>query len=176
MLLFYLLLLRDDNERDIFTEIYEQHKSRMVRIAGRILRSEELAEEASHEAFLAIIDNFDKVMNMDEEGKARWISVVTRNRALNILKKERRSIPVYEDFWFDNIQAQQKDEDFSFVTEAIQSLPEKYREVLELFYIEGYSAKEVSSILGISVDNVSQRARRGKKMLKELLEKQDIWE
>ena len=61
MLLFYLLLLRDDNERDIFTEIYEQHKSRMVRIAGRILRSEELAEEASHEAFLAIIDNFDKV-------------------------------------------------------------------------------------------------------------------
>lgn len=38
-------------------------------------------------------------------------------------------------------------EDLSFVWEAVKALPEKYREVLHLYYQEGYPTKEISKIL-----------------------------
>ena len=54
---------------------------------------------------------------------------------------------------------------------ALSQLPEKYKIVLFLKYVEGKSNAEIAKMLNISVDNVRQRASRGVKMLKKLLKK-----
>ena len=54
---------------------------------------------------------------------------------------------------------------------ALSSLPEKYKVVLFLKYVENKTNQEISQILSISIDNVRQRASRGVKMLKKLLKK-----
>ena len=59
-------------------------------------------------------------------------------------------------------------EDYSFVNEALNKLPEEYKEVTILHYYDGFSVKEISKILDInikSIDNSIQRIRRKFKKL-----------
>jgi RNA polymerase sigma-70 factor (ECF subfamily) len=49
------------------------------------------------------------------------------------------------------------------------TLPEKYREVIYLFYYAGYSVLELASILDSKENTIKSRLKRGREMLKEIL-------
>ena len=54
----------------------------------------------------------------------------------------------------------EKKEDLSYIWEAVKSLPENYREVIHLFYEEGYSTDEIAVILHESGANIRTRLKR----------------
>jgi RNA polymerase sigma-70 factor (ECF subfamily) len=56
------------------------------------------------------------------------------------------------------------------IQKALNSLPNEYREVILLKHIEELDYREISDILGVSVNALKVRAHRGREMLKELLE------
>ena len=60
-------------------------------------------------------------------------------------------------------------EDLSFVWEAVKSLPVKYREVIHLFYQEGYQTAQIAKVLGRNESTVRSDLRRGREKLKEVL-------
>lgn len=60
-------------------------------------------------------------------------------------------------------------EDLSFVWEAVKSLPVKYREVIHLFYHEGYQTAQIAKVLGRNESTVRSNLRRGREKLKEVL-------
>ena len=60
-------------------------------------------------------------------------------------------------------------EDLSFVWEAVKALPEKYREVLHLYYQEGYPTKEISKILNRNESSIRSDLKRGREALKQVL-------
>ena len=60
-------------------------------------------------------------------------------------------------------------EDLSFVWEAVKSLPVKYREVIHLFYHEGYQTAQIATVLGRNESTVRSDLRRGREKLKEVL-------
>lgn len=60
-------------------------------------------------------------------------------------------------------------EDLSFVWEAVKSLPVKYREVIHLFYHEGYQTEQIAKVLGRNESTVRSDLRRGREKLKEVL-------
>lgn len=60
-------------------------------------------------------------------------------------------------------------EDLSFVWEAVKSLPVKYREVIHLFYHEGYQTVQIAKVLGRNESTVRSDLRRGREKLKEVL-------
>lgn len=55
------------------------------------------------------------------------------------------------------------------VLEAVLSLPEKYRNVVYLHYYEGYTAPEISRMLGKNVNTIYTHLTRSKKILREKL-------
>ena len=57
----------------------------------------------------------------------------------------------------------------SFVWEAVKSLPVKYREVIHLFYHEGYQTAQIAKVLGRNESTVRSDLRRGREKLKEVL-------
>ena len=57
----------------------------------------------------------------------------------------------------------------SAVLDAVNSLPERYRAVIHLFYYCGYRADEIGKILGIPTATVHTRLARGRAKLKDLL-------
>ena len=64
------------------------------------------------------------------------------------------------------------DKDFD-VFESIMSLPAKYKIVMDLHYIEGYTASEISMITGVSADAVRKRLQTGRNKLKTELERSE---
>lgn len=54
--------------------------------------------------------------------------------------------------------------------DAVDKLPDLYREAIELFYFAGLKAREIADKLHISTNTVTSRVRRGRIMLKEILE------
>lgn len=71
----------------------------------------------------------------------------------------------------EELLAEQR-EDLSFVWDAVKSLPEKYREVVHLFYHEGYSTKQIADILRKNEATVRSDLHRGRARLKELLKEE----
>ena len=54
--------------------------------------------------------------------------------------------------------------------DSLLLLPQKYREVLLLHYVEGYQGKEIAEMLSLSETAVRKRMERGRNGLRELLE------
>ena len=71
----------------------------------------------------------------------------------------------------DELVAEQR-EDLSFVWDAVKSLPVQYREVIHLFYYEGYSTQQIAQILKIKEATVRSHLHRGREKLKMLLKEE----
>ena len=68
----------------------------------------------------------------------------------------------------EELAAEERD-DLSFVWEAVKALPVKYREVVHLFYHEGYSTAEIARILDRKETTVRSDLSRGREQLKTVL-------
>ncbi|MBQ8539420.1 MAG: sigma-70 family RNA polymerase sigma factor [Ruminococcus sp.] len=106
------------------------------------------------------------VFESDEHEKA-WIVRVTINECKDLLKSffVRKTVPLSEALSCAvHIESQEKE-----VLQAVLSLPQKYREVVYLYYYEGYSAVEIGRLLSKNVNTVYTLLNRSKQKLKEML-------
>lgn len=132
----------------------------MLNAAYSLLRSVPDAEDAVQEAFLKLIEKSPRFNDMEHE-KA-WLLRVTINISKNMLKaSQRKDLPTYED-----IPYEQNNND---VLQCVMSLEEKYRTIIHLYYYEGYSIKEIASILSLPRATVGTRLSRGRNLLKTML-------
>lgn len=102
-----------------------------------------------------------------EEHEKAWIIRVTNNVCKDLLRNffHSRTVSIDE---IGELQGRDETE-YREVFEAVLSLPEKNREVVYLYYYEGYKAKEIASILKMNVNTVYTLLTRSKEMLKGML-------
>jgi RNA polymerase sigma-70 factor (ECF subfamily) len=173
MLYIYLSALNTDEEKNYFEEIYLSYRQKMYGIAYSILHNVQDSEDAVHQAFLKMADNFQKILSIPRQELPSYIVIIIRNTSINIYNKNKktaeRSAELPEDQtaididFFENINYEQ-------LVSVISHLPDKYKDILFLHYINDFSCKEISKMLDISVDNVWKRIERAKKALKKALE------
>ncbi len=102
----------------------------------------------------------------DEHEKA-WFIRVTINACKDLLKSFFRTRMVSLEEILEQPAALPPDN--RDILEAVLSLPQKYREVIYLHYYEGYTAPEISSILGKNVNTIYTLLTRSRQMLREKL-------
>lgn len=102
------------------------------------------------------------------EHERAWIIRVTINACKDLLKNifRRKTVPL--DQVIEKPQEMRKD--YSDLLEAVLALPEKYKDVIYLYYYEGYSAAEIGSILKKNVNTVYTLLTRARQILKTKLE------
>ena len=103
-----------------------------------------------------------------EEHEKAWIIRVTINACKDLLKSFFRSRTISLDTLKE--QAQVPGTENSELLDAVLSLPEKYKNVVYLYYYEGYSAAEISRILKKNVNTVYTLLTRARHLLKQELE------
>ena len=103
----------------------------------------------------------------NEEHERAWIIRVTINACKDLLKSFFRSRTTSLDTLID--QAAPAAPEHREVLEAVLSLPQKYRDVIYLHYYEGYSAPQISKILGKNVNTIYTLLARSRQMLRERL-------
>ncbi|MCR5157465.1 MAG: sigma-70 family RNA polymerase sigma factor [Butyrivibrio sp.] len=94
-----------------------------------------------------------------------WLLTVAANLSKNKIKYNelRKTDELAEEL------VGEEDRDLAFVWEAVKQLPEKFREVIHLFYQEGYSTLEIAKILKRNESTVRSDLKRGRDKLKETL-------
>lgn len=139
----------------------------ILRLAYSYLHNMADAEEVLQDTLVQFIHTAPVFEN--EPHAKSWLMQVAANLSKNRIRSNR--IRQAEDL--DELQetlAGQESEDLSFVWEAVKSLPEKYREVIHLFYQEGYATGEIARILQRKESTVRSDLKRGRERLKEILQ------
>jgi len=107
------------------------------------LKNESDAKDALQDLFLKLWEKKPKFKNKDH-AKA-WIIRAAKHRCLDVLKSSwHKKRNVYEP---DRQQVADETEKEDSLLDQIQKLPQKYREVLYLYYYEEYSVKEISNLM-----------------------------
>ena len=103
-----------------------------------------------------------------KEHEKAWIIRVTVNACKDFLKNvfRRRTVPLEQIIE----KPQEMPRKYSDLLEAVLALPEKYKDVIYLYYYEGYSAAEIGGILKKNVNTVYTLLTRARQILKTRLE------
>ena len=168
LLTFLLAALESDEDRALFTEIYEQNHDRMEQTALRILKDPHDAEDAVQNAFLQVIRNFDALLEIPCKKRIFWCISIVKNEALAILRKKKKTILIIEELEENPAAGVEEAMSYKEVVRLFAQLPETYRSVLEMKMILGYSGKEIAKSMGLTENAVNVRITRGRAMLREI--------
>ncbi len=156
--------------------LYNRFSPRMLGVCYRFARNREDAEDMLQEGFIKVFSQIHQFRNQGAlEG---WVRKIIVHTCINVLKKNKKFTDSVDLFHANSIylnennipsilQAKQ-------VVECIRMLPVGYKTVLNLYAIEGYSHKEIASILDIEESTSRSQYTRAKAMLEALLIKKKI--
>lgn len=102
----------------------------------------------------------------DSEHEKAWLLRVTINLCKDMLRFRFR----HQYLQIDELEIEAADADDKQILREIMTLPVKWRIVLLLHYVEGYSLKEIADILAISENAVKKRMQRAKAGLKKKIQ------
>lgn len=172
------LTLQSPDNFEVLVERYEKKLLRYVRrFSGLDLES---AEDALQEAFIKIYSNlngYDQNLSFSS-----WAYRITHNETISYLRKHSKikTIAIESDSEDEAslIEILKSEEDIEMdyskkelgekVRKAINDLPEKYRDVLILKYLQDLDYKDISDILKIPMGTVATLVNRAKKKFKEI--------
>lgn len=140
-----------------------EYGNAVLRLAYSYLHNTADAEEVLQDTLVQFLRTAP-VLNTKEHEKA-WLLHVASNLSKNRIKYNAIR---QTDELMEELVAENRD-DLSFVWEAVKALPDKYREVVHLFYHEGYQTAQISQILGMKEATVRSNLSRGREKLKTVL-------
>lgn len=172
-MLIFLSMLESDGERRIFSELYNQYGNAMLRVARRYFPEDpQDAEDAVQNAWLKVIKNILKIQEIPCKKRGAYLVIIVRNEAITILRKRRRELP-FEDALAGEA-AGFGDVSGKPVIELIRAMPDTYRAVLEMRFVEERSTKEIAAALHLTESAVNTRIHRGRAILIEKLREEGI--
>lgn len=167
-----LVLACAAGDRAAFRTLYARVSRLVFGTALAVLRSRELAEDATQDIFLALwrrAGDYDPA-----RGSAlAWIAVVARNRALDRLRAERargfvETRETLPDLPEEGLPAVSVPESIA-IRRTLAGLRPEHRRALLLAYVNGYTCTEIADILGVPLGTAKSWLRRGLGALKEAL-------
>ncbi len=125
--------------------------------------ADDLAQDALVKAYLAC-------SGFRDGGKFRsWLFKIAHNTFLSYRRSQKthpQPLPLWRG---EEVQAEDSGEGTSDLYHALSALPPKERSAITLFYLNGYSVKEIAAITEVSQDAVKQQLSRGRGKLRTLL-------
>lgn len=149
------------------SEIVDEYGDLVFRIALNYTGNTQEAEDITQESFLAMLK---KLPFKSAEHAKRWLIKVTVNKCKDYYKSARRkNLPLDERLISESFE-------LSDGLEELEKLDPLDRDIIYLFYYEGYSAKEIGKMIGKTKNAVNIRLSRAREYLKELLEEGNYYE
>ena len=154
------------NNTKEYERILRLYSNDIYRIALLKLKNVSEAEDVFQNVFIKLY-TCDNSFESDKHIKA-WLLKVTVNECINILKSSWNSKvleSINDNSSYDSSTSVTAN-DNTEVWNVVAALPQKYQDVIFLFYHEQYSTEEISQILDISAPNVRTRLKRAREILR----------
>ncbi|MBE6719937.1 MAG: sigma-70 family RNA polymerase sigma factor [Ruminococcaceae bacterium] len=170
MLVLYLSLIDNENDKSKFEIIYYEYRERMFSVAFDVVKNNEDAEDAVQNAFVGIANNMSSIGDPLSQKTLSYVLKASKNAAINIYNKNNKiktvefndDINLSDDDFFDEIIAKKERGE---IVDAIYNLNDTYKLPLYYYFVCDMKIKDIANLLGISVSAVKVRIHRGKKKL-----------
>ena len=143
--------------------VLDTYGSAILRLAYSYIHNMSDAEDILQDTLIKYMQSSPAFLT--ESHKKAWLLHVAANLSKNKINYNK----IRETDELEETLVAEERENLSFVWEAVKALPEKYREVLHLYYQEGYPTKEISKILNRNENSVRSDLKRGREALKQVL-------
>lgn len=155
-------------------EIMDQLGNAILRLAYSYLHNMEDAEDILQETLIKFVTA--KPVFENEKHRKAWLLTVAANLAKNRIEynRVRSSEELNEEI--AGAAPEEEEDDLSYVWEAVKKLPDNQREVIHLFYQEGYKTAEIADILGRKEATIRSDLKRARDKLKEILKEANDFE
>ena len=161
-------------DRQAQEALYRQLVSTMMGICLRYAKDRDDAEDILQTGFIRV---FQKISDFRMEGSFEgWVKRIMVNTALEHYRKNLRSLTAIS---LDEVQEEVGFADWNALEvqdllKLIQSLPNGYRVVFNLYALEGYSHKEIADELGITESGSKSQLSRARALLKEKIKQLEL--
>ena len=162
-------MMSDEEFSQWFDALYTRYATDVIRVSYFYLGDRGKAEDVCHDAFVSL---FVSRPELEEGGEKAWLLKVALNRCRDIWRSAwmRRVIsgsPAFEMSPGPDTVGQHMEK--VEIMEAVNSLAPDFREVMILYYYQGYGISEIAEITGMPEGTVSSRLSRGRKRLEAIL-------
>ena len=151
---------------DCVREAVHKYGDMLYRLCFVMLRNTADAEDAVQETFIAYTTK--SPVFSDKEHEKAWLLKVASNKCRDILRFRNH----HQLTELSGLEAVVQDDESSHILEALMELPEKFRLVLILYYIDEYKVKEIAEIIKKTPSAVKMRLQKGRKLLEEKYRKE----
>jgi RNA polymerase sigma-70 factor (ECF subfamily) len=163
--------VRSGNQ-EAMAQLYDRYSSVVYSVALRVLGETGAAEDVLQEIFMQLWRR-PGAFDASRGNLAPWLAVITRNRAVDTLRKRRPQTEITETIVsVEPDLASQTDR--GRVTEKVRlvlkDMPAPQRQALEMAYFEGYSHSEISEKTGEPLGTIKTRIRTGLMLLRKAVE------
>ena len=174
-----LMRLVVHKEPEALSALYDRYGRLVFSLALNALGNAATAEEVTQDVFLRLWDKA-ATYRSDQGQVNTWLSRITRNRAIDMLRQQRVRPEQHSVEWAEvpdasAPQIEGPEEEVARASEqqrvraAVAQLPEEQRQVLALAFFQGYSHSQIATALGQPLGTVKTRIRLAMSRLRELL-------
>lgn len=154
---------------EAFIRLFEAHKLGLYRLARSLCREPMDAEDALAQTAL---DAWEKIVTLRKPaGFKSWLYRILANNCRDLLRKKSRLVSLEE---AEEKAWEAEDPGGLYFRELMDALGPGYRLVLELYYGQGFSTRDIAAILQMPVGTVTSRLKRGRESLKARLEERTM--
>jgi RNA polymerase sigma-70 factor, ECF subfamily len=169
-----LIFLLKNKNQESFSDLYDSYSRALYGVTFKMVNDNEVAEDILQEVFIKIWEHIDKY-DASKGTLFTWMINITRNSCRDYFRSKHYQIQkLVSENSFENMNTDNKnphvtyqDENYE-LNELTQRLEPKYKEIIDLVYIFGYSQEEVSKMLDLPIGTVKTRSRTAIKILREL--------
>lgn len=167
-----IIRLLQNKDKAIIDYLYDNYSAALYGIILRIVNSEEMAQDVLQDVFIKIW----KYGPRYDETKASlftWMLNIARNTAIDVtrssyFKKTSKNQEINSAVYNNESMSWERNVDQIGLKKLVENLDQKYREVIDLVYFQGFTQKEVQEHLNIPIGTVKTRVRIGLRELKKL--------
>jgi RNA polymerase sigma-70 factor (ECF subfamily) len=169
------------HDREAFEKLYYRHAPGLGRYAFKLLRRREAVDEVINDVMLAVWQHAGRFDDGVSTVSA-WLFGITHNKVSKMLegtaKRERALAAAEAEPKADGGQEPEGaaigHELGAAMATALRQLSSDHRAVIELAFGQGQSYQEIASVLGCPVNTVKTRMHYARKLLGQLLKRNDV--
>ena len=150
-------------------ELYTLYSGKLFSLCLKYSRNSVEAQDNLQDAFLTI---FRSIGQYSHKGSFEgWMKRITINTVLQKYRKERVFEIINEEYIEEpEVEIEESNLSLDFLLELIQTLPDRYRLVFNLYVLDGYSHKEIATMMDITTGTSKSNLARARMILKTKIE------
>lgn len=152
-----------------FDFVYKEYAKELLQIAYGYTKNKEDSIDIMQNAYIAVLES-NKRFESNEHIKYFLIRV-TINESINFVKSYSKKKVLCNNDIIMNIPETKKDELPYDISEIVNTLPEKYKTIIVLYYYDGVKIKDISKVLKMKESAVKKRLERARNLVKEIIER-----